>query len=73
MKGFELESEKTMKKKGQGSTDFKILLVCWFDKKPVWIWFLHMSVCCCGTNRSSVRCYDQREKTYILKCHDPVL
>ena len=35
MKGFELESEKTMKKRGQGSTDFKILLVCWFDKKPV--------------------------------------
>ena len=41
MRGCKLESEKTMKKKGRESTDFKILsdeniiIVRWFDNKPV--------------------------------------
>ena len=41
MRGCKLESEKTMMKNGQGSTDFKILsdentiIVHWFDNKPV--------------------------------------
>ena len=41
MRGCKLESEKNMKKKGRGSTDFKILsdeniiIVRWFDNKPV--------------------------------------
>ena len=41
MRGCKLESEKTTKKKGRGSTDFKlvsdenIIIVRWFDNKPV--------------------------------------
>ena len=67
MRGCKLESEKTMKKKGRGSTDFKILsdekiiIVPWFDNKPANLISSYVAV----EPIDSVRRYDQREKTYI--------
>ena len=67
MRGCKLESEKTMKKKGRGSTDFKILsdeniiIVRWFDNKSVNL----ISSYVAAEPIDSVRRYDQREKTYI--------
>ena len=67
MRGCKLESEKTIKKKGRGSTDFKLLsdeniiIVRWFDNKPVNLISSYVAV----EPIDSVRRYDQREKTYI--------
>ena len=67
MRGCKLASEKTMKKKGRESTDFKILsdeniiIVRWFDNKPVNLISSYVAV----EPIDSVRRYDEREKTYI--------
>ena len=66
MRQCEPESEKTMKKEGRGSTDFKILsdeniiIMRWFDNKPVNLISSYVAV----EPIDSVRCYDQREETY---------
>ena len=59
--------KKNMKKKGRGSTDFKILsdenitIVRWFDNKPVNLISSYVAV----EPIDIVRRYDQREKIYI--------
>ena len=63
MRGCKLESEKTMKKKGRESTDFKILsdeniiIVRWFYNKPVNLISSYVAV----EPIDSVRRYDERD------------